>query len=241
MNSDVPAKIIAKIKKCLDLSTSANPHEAAAALRQANKLMAMHGVSLERIQDSRVSECKRKAGQAGRSNVAFWKRRLAACAAKALGCQLLYQWNGKGKYIVFVGQEGMPEMARYAYDVLVRQLEVARKSNAETIPEKLGKGEKRRLTNVYTLGWTEAVVEKVKDFAGPSAESAKQTADYIKKRHGELDPVQAAKPKRLEESEVSYLQRGYADGQSATLYRPVQTSSTPDIGLPGGDCHRRLV
>ena len=38
-------KILDKIKKCLVLASSANEHEAAAALRQAQKLMEAHGIS----------------------------------------------------------------------------------------------------------------------------------------------------------------------------------------------------
>lgn len=36
-------RILERIKKCLALSQSSEPHEAAAALRQAQKLMEMHG------------------------------------------------------------------------------------------------------------------------------------------------------------------------------------------------------
>ncbi len=38
-------KALAKIKKCLALGRSTNPHEAAAAMRQAQKLMAEHGLN----------------------------------------------------------------------------------------------------------------------------------------------------------------------------------------------------
>ena len=38
-------KILDKIKKCLALSSSSNEHEAAIALRQAQKLMELHGIS----------------------------------------------------------------------------------------------------------------------------------------------------------------------------------------------------
>lgn len=38
-------KVLDKIRKCLALSTSSNEHEAAAALRQARKLMDAHGIT----------------------------------------------------------------------------------------------------------------------------------------------------------------------------------------------------
>ncbi|HWV46432.1 MAG TPA: DUF2786 domain-containing protein [Nitrospira sp.] len=46
---DDKARILEKIKKCLALGKSSNAHEAAAALRQAQKLMDKHGVSQEEI------------------------------------------------------------------------------------------------------------------------------------------------------------------------------------------------
>lgn len=43
MNRD---QALSKIKKCLALAASANPHEAAAGTRQAQKLMAAQGLLL---------------------------------------------------------------------------------------------------------------------------------------------------------------------------------------------------
>ena len=42
-------KIIDKIKKCLALAKSDNPHEAATALRQAQKLMEQHNLTEQDI------------------------------------------------------------------------------------------------------------------------------------------------------------------------------------------------
>ena len=58
-------KIIDKIKKCLALSNSDNPHEAAAGLRQAQKLMQMHGLNELDIELSDVQEMRAKASNAG--------------------------------------------------------------------------------------------------------------------------------------------------------------------------------
>ena len=59
-------KIIDKIKKCLALSNSDNPHEAAAALRQAQKLMEMHNLTELDISLSDVQECSAKAPSEGK-------------------------------------------------------------------------------------------------------------------------------------------------------------------------------
>lgn len=48
-------RVLEKIKKCLRLATSDNPAEAAAGLRQAQKLMAMHGLTQSDLELSEVS------------------------------------------------------------------------------------------------------------------------------------------------------------------------------------------
>ncbi len=58
MNRDDALK---KIKKCLALSRSANEHEAAAALRQAQALMREHGLREKDVSLADVAEVKVKA------------------------------------------------------------------------------------------------------------------------------------------------------------------------------------
>ena len=50
-------KILDKIKKCLALASSANEHEAAAALRQAQKLMQAHGLTDQDVAAAQASIC----------------------------------------------------------------------------------------------------------------------------------------------------------------------------------------
>lgn len=57
------AKILSRIRKCLALAQSSEPHEAAAALRQAQKLMAQHGIDAVDIELSAVVEAYVPAGR----------------------------------------------------------------------------------------------------------------------------------------------------------------------------------
>lgn len=56
----IDPKTLSKIKKCLALSSSDNPHEAAAAMRQAKALMDKHGVSANHITMSEIGEATAK-------------------------------------------------------------------------------------------------------------------------------------------------------------------------------------
>ena len=59
--TDNNSAILCKIKKCLALSASSNPHEAAAALRQAHALMNKHGVSAHEVTMADIGEARLEA------------------------------------------------------------------------------------------------------------------------------------------------------------------------------------
>jgi len=56
MTTQPDEKILGKIKKCLALATSSEPHEAAAAMRQAQKLMELHGIGQIDVKRSDIGE-----------------------------------------------------------------------------------------------------------------------------------------------------------------------------------------
>lgn len=69
-------RIIDKIRKCLALSNSANEHEAAAALRQAQKLMELYRVSDAELLAAGVGEASTHAGASRKPS--SWENGLAA-------------------------------------------------------------------------------------------------------------------------------------------------------------------
>lgn len=116
-----------KIKKCLALAASPEAHEAAAALRQAQKLMAQFGLSEADVTLADVAEVRQQA-----QNVPMvpWEVALASLVATAFGCETYTTQRpklGKGlqvrrlRYYVFIGVGPAPEVAGYAFDVLACQ------------------------------------------------------------------------------------------------------------------------
>jgi len=77
-------KIIDKICKCLRLSESGNPNEAALALRQATRMMKKYGITDNQVMAAEVSESSTQAGQ--RYNPPFWALALANLVADAFQC-----------------------------------------------------------------------------------------------------------------------------------------------------------
>ena len=81
-----PDRIIDKIRKCLALAKSSNPHEAAAALRQAQTLMRLHGIDEDTLELAAVKEASQAVAS---EQIPTWDGRLARMVADAFGCRLL--------------------------------------------------------------------------------------------------------------------------------------------------------
>ena len=73
---------LAKIKKCLELSKSANEHEAAQALKHAQHLMSKFGLTELDVSLAEVSEQYGKAPKSAPS----WHWRLVHLCGSAFGC-----------------------------------------------------------------------------------------------------------------------------------------------------------
>lgn len=80
-------KVLDKIKKCLALGRSANEHEAAQALRQAQALMEKYKVNAEDIALSKVSE--QKADRKMAFKLAGWQWGVANMIADHIRVQIL--------------------------------------------------------------------------------------------------------------------------------------------------------
>ena len=77
-----------KIKKCLRLAKSDNANEAAAALRQAQKLMAKHGLNDVDVQLADVTRHRAKSGAV--SHPPRWMWLLMSLIKEAFGVEYVY-------------------------------------------------------------------------------------------------------------------------------------------------------
>lgn len=134
--------ILRKIKKCLALSESSEPHEAEAALRQAQKLMEAHGISQVDLQLSAIGETRLRS-MVSATKVSSWEHRLMKLVADAFGCHLLWIRGNShastaehvfGKWVI-VGLATQVPIAEYAAQVLMRKLVKARAAHVASLPE----------------------------------------------------------------------------------------------------------
>ena len=168
---------LAKIRKCLALGKSANEHEAAAAMRQAHALMREHGLDGDDVDLAAI----REAGTLARSPaIAAWDATLAQTVADAFGCCVFFSTYSeisrsgllagrplrRRRNVVFVGAGAAPNVATYAYDVLLRQCTRARAEHVRKQPRACKPATKSARGDAFATGRVMAVRKLVESLAG---------------------------------------------------------------------------
>ncbi|WP_439861602.1 DUF2786 domain-containing protein [Pseudomonas sp. MBLB4136] len=171
-------KALEKIKKCLRLGASSNPHEAAAAMRQARLLMEKHQIDEGDVLASEVQECATRSGAKNRP--VAWEIKLAAIVSRAYACRYFFM-AGQGEYR-FIGE--MAEVASYTLTLLLRQVRQARRDYIAAHLTRCKAATKTKRADVFCDAWTYAVHSKVLEFAGSEPSAAVEA--YMAKNHPDL-------------------------------------------------------
>jgi hypothetical protein len=225
-------RILDKIKKCLALASSANEHEAAAALRQAQKLMEQHGVSDCDVLAAQAGESGNKAGAA--TKPAQWEADLAISVAEAFGCRVLFSQRNGGIW-VFIGFGATHEVASYAFHVLNRQARKARTEYMATALKRVKRAAVKTVrADLFCEGWIRTALGAVTAWtAAPEHEAAVEA--FLSVKYPSLQKLKTAdrRPKGgLRDHQFNDLARGVAAGRSAVLNRGVGASPDP-LALEG--------
>ncbi|MGS5089032.1 DUF2786 domain-containing protein [Hydrogenophaga sp. A37] len=224
-----------KVKKCMALSRSANEHEAAAAMRQAQKLMAEFGLAEQDVSLADVREARVKTRSAAMNT---WEVTLVNLVAKAFGCEQFRSerggYNGAGNWVVvkewvFVGLDASADVAGYACDVLLRQCSVARLAHIAKQPKNCKPITKTARGDAFAKGWVWGVAEKVEAFAQPTRNAA-LLLTYMERNHGEMKSTKVLDKSKLRKLDDGHLNAGWNAGRNAELHRGV-----------GGAEERRLI
>lgn len=171
-------KALDKIKKCLRLAASSNPHEAAAAMRQARALMEKHGLGQADVDMADIEEHGARAG--AKVNPTQWECNLAGTVAHAYACRLIFM-AGLGSWS-FIGE--MAEVASYTMTVLLRQIRQARRDYIGKALKRCKPATKTKRADVFCDAWVWSVRKLVMEFAG--AELSPAVDAYVAKHHPEL-------------------------------------------------------
>lgn len=213
-------KIIDKIYKCLRLSESGNPNEAALALRQATSMMKKHGISDAQVLAAEVTESATQAGKG--FNPPFWALALANLVAEAFQCRnLISRQYGRRPEFRFIGLGFKAEVATYSYTVLHRYLHRAIEEFELSVKDKGNKDEleKQRRAEVFAQAWLFRVGRTVSEFIGSDADK-KVIDEYIEEKYGETVEL-AGKPANTQNADYDDILRGMRAANRVELYRSV--------------------
>jgi hypothetical protein len=218
------AKVLDKIKKCLALSESANPHEAQAALRQARKLMELNGLSQSDVEASKATEQIIGVSSATRRHAARWVCSLAYLIASSFSCRAICSTGPDGQRIIFIGLGSDPELAGYAFSVMRRQLVQARKSFVRSLPAKVEAPAKRRQADYFVNGWLAAVYRLIEEFAGLDEEASSAINAFTQQMYPDLEdapPTRKRRARLCTQAEMDSYKLGLRIGSDSRIHRPV--------------------
>lgn len=215
---------IDKIKKCLALAKSANEHEAAAALRQAQALMEKFNIEDDDVLASEVSEFSARSANQKPSN---WEAWLSQVVAESCGCKLVFRNFLSAEY-VFIGCGVSAEIATYAFQVLHRQCKRARAEYIKTKLKRCKAATKTKRADIYCEGWVRLASEKIKALVLNDQQTAAITA-YMSKRYPKLNetkPRDRNDSSRMSNRAFDDFAAGAAQGAKAELNRGVAGQET---------------
>lgn len=221
-------KIIDKICKCLRLSESGNPNEAALALRQATRMMEIHGITDTQVMAAEVSESATQAGE--RYNPPFWALALANLVADAFQCRnLISRKYGRAPEFRFIGLGFKAEVATYSYTVLHRYLVRAIEKFELTVKQghSQEEAEKQRRTEVFAQAWLFRVGRTVSEFVGDKAEQD-VIDDYIQEKYGDTSEL-CGEATGTQEADYGDIISGMQAANEVGLYRSVGHFFQPEL------------
>jgi len=166
MSADADRKrVLERIEKCLNLAKSNEPHEAAAALRQAQKLMAAHGVTEKDVFGETVTNELIITPEPAKRKLPMYMSRIVGLIQRAFGVQALIEpvWHGRNwrMGIRYFGPKGRPQLAVYTHAIIWRQLSLAWNQYAKDNPWMV---DQKGARTGFWIGWLDQVRAQVVAF-----------------------------------------------------------------------------
>lgn len=217
---------LAKIKKCLALSKSANANEAATAMRQAQKLMAEHSISDGELQLGDVAEAETAASGVV---ITTWDATLTRLVADTFGCEVISvmrrQLGRSGvlqrkRTMAFVGVGAAGEVASYCYAVLLRQVLRDRRAHMAKQPGNCKAATRTARGDAFALAWVAGVSDLVERFAGTETNRA-LLETYMRTRYPDSVTSEAKNRAVGRNVKDDSYRAGLAAGKKAQLDRGV--------------------
>jgi hypothetical protein len=222
---------IEKIKKCLALSKSANEHEAATAIRQARALMEKFKVSDFEMMTAEIYESTTKAG--AKKKPTLWESALAGATSRAFGCELTFVMGYRESRWKFIGSGPAPEIAQYAFTVLMRQIKKERTAFIQSKCKRLIPASRTRRADLFCEAWVISVSELIRQFAAVPVDNTALDA-YMGKHYGncqDIKPRNRNDGHKFKNPDIDAYEAGKKAGRNAQLNHGVAASGEPQLSL----------
>lgn len=236
MNDSEKDRILRRIKKCLALSSSDNEHEAAAALRQAKRMMDKYGIDIADATEPDFDVHDLSSGKRSKSKLTQAEKALYGVVSRFFGCTL---YSDKG-WPIIVGVSPAPKIVEYAANVLLRQMRRGYDEVAADIEKRAGRdigvSFKRKARHSYSLAWTISVESKVREFAAAVMPEQQKAHEKAASKHWGVDASKVARSKIRGVNEKCVVstfaaRTGYQDGKDANLSMAMQSEYSPPTRL----------
>ncbi|SJI66902.1 Protein of uncharacterised function (DUF2786) [Shigella sonnei] len=171
-------KQIDKIKKLLNKArNNSSAKEAAAALRMARKMMQEIGLQENEIELLDITLSDSQSSPSHAHKAPHYVAILMSAVSRAFGVKALTVWkrfdDGSSKRSVqFYGPRERPEIAAYAFDVLVRQITKARKEFLAGLHKNIKTANKTARADAFCEYWVMGVYSNLEEFACTPKEEA---------------------------------------------------------------------
>lgn len=238
-NKDIK-KALDKIQKCLNLSKSTNPHEAARALSQAHALMKKHNISESVAINDDYLDMGNILSVGSVMKLPIHIRALIDVIEKTFSVKTVQKRQsftskfGKNLHkssIVFYGNKDDLVIAEYAFSILVKMLKKERKNFYDTLQSVKNKKKK---TDQYCIGWCVGVLNAISHLKRFSNEEQKEHYDkinnYIKvcESNIEKEPEKDGKRCYLDYQNIA---KGYIKGINVKIDRGINNDDKKQMAL----------
>lgn len=223
-------KIIDKIHKCLRLSKSGNPNEAAAALRQAQAMIRKYNISEQEVHCQDIREATANSG--GYYTPPYWAVALSELIAQSFECRAYISRRQEQRPVFrFMGVDYSAGVAAYTFTVLFRQLRRSRRQYMNDLGLE-DKAESRRQGNVFAQAWLFRIAKTVAEFSSDSRSEAAIDA-YVKQQYGE--PLDFERdPSDPESKDYDVILSGMRAANTVELLRPMNARRSDELFI--GEC-----
>ncbi|MGL5344821.1 MAG: DUF2786 domain-containing protein [Plesiomonas sp.] len=226
-------KHLNKIKKLLRKArNNSSSHEAAAALRMAQKMMQEHGLHDIDVELLGITQANSEKAPSDAQKIPSYVAMLMMAVSLAFGVRALAGWRktpagDHKRSIWFYGPNERPEIAAYAFDVLTRILIRDRKTFIAGLRKGIKSATKTARADGYCESWVEGVHANLDEFACTDKEEALIT-EY---KHRHFDDVQTLCGREAKQvrglNEARYA--GFNDGRRVKLNHAVTGRNAAQI------------